>query len=75
MTRVPQGTPRQEGLARKKFSNFEGGGKLIRFIEQFLEKSPKFCLKLFFTNKNHNFLEIFAEILLKSQRGDQKKHF
>jgi hypothetical protein len=54
---------------------FKFRGKIIEFNGQFLAKSPKFCLKLFFFNKNHNFLKIFAEILLKSQRGDQRKHF
>ncbi len=39
-----------------------------------MAKSPKFCLKFFFQQKSY-FLKIFAEILLKSQRGDQRKHF
>jgi hypothetical protein len=51
----------------RAFGRFRG--KLIGFNGQFLAKSPKSCLKFFF-NKNHNFLKNFAEILLKSQRGD-----
>jgi hypothetical protein len=66
--RVSQGTSRQGGLTWKIFKFRGRGGKLIGFNGQFLAKSPKFCLKFFF-NKNHNFLKIFAEILLKSQRG------
>jgi hypothetical protein len=50
------------------------GGKLIGFNGQFLAKSPKFCLK-FFSTKIIIFLKIFAKTLLKSQRGDQRKHF
>jgi len=66
ITRVHQDTSRQGGANSENFKNSRGGGKLIGFNGQFLAKFPKFCLK---------FLKILAEILLKSQRGDQRKHF
>jgi hypothetical protein len=60
-----QGSPRDlaPGGLTLKILKIQGG-ELIRFNGQFLAKSPKFFFKFFF-NKNHNFLKIFAEILLK----------
>jgi hypothetical protein len=73
-----QGSPRYlapgGGANSENFKNSRGEGKLIGFNGQFLAKFTKFCLKFFF-NKNHKFLKIFAEILLKSQRGGRKEIF
>jgi hypothetical protein len=69
------GSPRYLAPGGTKFENFQkfgggGGGKLIGFNGR-IWRSPQNS----FFNKNHNFLKIFAEILLKSQRRDQRKHF
>jgi hypothetical protein len=59
------------GLTLKIFKNSgEGEDKLIGFNGQ-LWRSPQ----NFFFNKNHNFLKIFAKILLKSQSGGPKEIF
>ncbi len=52
--RVHQGTSRQGGLTLKilKIRGGGGAGKLIGFNGQFLAKSPKFCLKIFFQQKS-----------------------
>jgi hypothetical protein len=64
--------PRARGANFENFKNSGGGGELIGFNGQLLAKSQNFVF-----NKNHNFLKIFAVILLESQReeGIRKETF
>ncbi len=65
--------PHARGTDSENFQISRGGVNSSDLIDNFW-RSPQ-NLKNFFFNKNHNFLKFFAKFLLKSQRGDQRKHF
>jgi hypothetical protein len=67
--------PHAKGANSEISKNSGGGGVNSSDLVDNFWRNPQNFVKKFFFNKNHNFWKIFAEILLKSQRGDQRKHF
>ncbi len=68
-----QGSPRYLAPGGANSENFKNSGGEVNSSDLMdnLWRSPhNFVKKFFFFNKNHDFLKIFAEILLKSQKGN-----